>query len=80
MTLDQLERDENAVVRRYRYDDESVVVVDFGPRAETAVDVLEDTVIVVIDGEQYEFELPDGDDPHTFIKNGVLTIETEASL
>ena len=81
MTLDQFTREEGAVARRYRYDDRTVVAVDFGPTADASVDVVDDTAIVVVDGEQYEFDLPEGaDDAHTFIKTGVLTIETEALL
>ncbi len=79
MTLKQFTRENGQVARTYEYDDETVVAVDFGAtETDTAVDLLDDTVIVVVDGEQYEFELPvDADDAHTFMKNGVLTIEME---
>ncbi|AXR82082.1 DUF7127 family protein [Natrarchaeobaculum sulfurireducens] len=81
MTLDQFIRDEGTVARRYRYADESVLAVDFGPTAAASVDVVDGTVIVVVDGEQYDIDLPDGaDDAHTFMKNGVLTIEVEDSV
>ncbi|QSW99348.1 DUF7127 family protein [Haloterrigena alkaliphila] len=82
MTLEQFTREEGQVARRYEYDDAAVLAVDFGTEhAETAVDVVDETVIVVVDGEQYELELPDGaDDAHTFMKNGVLTVEMEGDL
>ncbi|ELY97325.1 hypothetical protein C482_13420 [Natrialba chahannaoensis JCM 10990] len=79
MTLEQFTNNEEQVARRYQYDDKLVFVVDFGADiADSAVDVVDGTVLVVLDGTQYEIELPDGaDDAHTFIKNGVLTIEVE---
>lgn len=82
MTLEQFTRNEGQVARRYEYDDCSVLAVDFGAATgETAVDVVDDTIIVVVDGDQHDIELPDGaDDAHTFMKNGVLTVELEADL
>ncbi|WP_049920802.1 DUF7127 family protein [Halopiger djelfimassiliensis] len=78
MTLEQFTRGEGQLARRYDYDDRTVVAVDFGSPTDASVDLVDDTVIVVVDGEQYELELPDGaDDAHTFIKNGVLTVEME---
>ncbi|WP_436344329.1 DUF7127 family protein [Natronorubrum sp. FCH18a] len=82
MTLEQFTRNEGQVARRYQYDDSAVVAVDFGAReTEASVDLVDDTVIVVVGDEQYEFDLPDGaDDAHTFMKNGVLTVEMEGDL
>ncbi len=78
MTLEQFTRDDGQVARQYEYDDSTVVAVDFGAGTEAAVDLIDDTVIVVVDDDQYEFELPaDADDAHTFMKNGVLTVEME---
>ncbi|ELZ04392.1 DUF7127 family protein [Natrialba aegyptia] len=79
MNLDQFTNSEKQVARRYEYDDAVVFAVDFGAAsADASVDVVDSTVLAVIDGEQYEIDLPDGaDDAHTFIKNGVLTIEVE---
>lgn len=53
--------------------------MDFGGDAnEAAVDVVEETIIVVLDDEQFELDLPEqASDAHTFMKNGVLTIELE---
>ncbi|QRV14421.1 DUF7127 family protein [Haloterrigena salifodinae] len=82
MTLEQFTKDEGQVARRYEYGDETVLAVDFGAEhASASVDTVDGTVIVVVDDDQYEFELPVGaDDAHTFIKNGVLTVEVEGDL
>ena len=81
MTLDQLTGEEGALVRHYDYDDEGVLVVDLGTSVtDASVDVVGDTAMVVVDGVQHDFEIPAAaDDAHTFIKNGVLTIELEAT-
>jgi len=49
--------------------------VDFGPRGQTSVDVVGDTVIVVAGDEQYEFEVER--DARVSLSNGVLTVEVE---
>jgi hypothetical protein len=67
--------DDDVQLRRYEYDDRAVLAADFGPGREASLDVLDETVIVVVDGEQYDLEV-DGD-PRAFIRNGVLTIEVE---
>ncbi|NGM69307.1 Hsp20/alpha crystallin family protein [Natronolimnobius sp. AArcel1] len=82
MTLEQFTRNGGQIARRYDYGDGTVLAVDFGTSAvDTSVDLADGTIIVVADDEQYEFELPDGaDDAHTFMKNGVLTVELEGDL
>ncbi|SEV84488.1 DUF7127 family protein [Natrinema salifodinae] len=82
MTLEQFTREEGQLARRYDYDDGTVFAVDFGSDvADASVDLVDDTVIVVVDDEQYEIELSDDvADAHTFIKNGVLTVELEEEL
>ncbi|MFC7134400.1 MULTISPECIES: DUF7127 family protein [Salinibaculum] len=62
-------------VRRFEYDDATTLAVDFGAEKSTSVDVVGDTVIVVVGDEQYDIEL-DGD-AQAFMKNGVLTIEVK---
>ncbi|AKH97914.1 DUF7127 family protein [Halanaeroarchaeum sulfurireducens] len=71
-------RDE-VLYRQYDYGDETVFVADLGASGMNAsVDVIGGTAIVVLDtpegSEQYEFDVPAGD-AHTFISNGVLTVE-----
>lgn len=82
MNLEQFTRNEGQVARRYQYDDAVVFAVDFGATApESSVDLVDETVIVVVGEDQYDFELPEAaDDAHTFIKNGVLTVELEGDL
>jgi hypothetical protein len=53
-------------------------VLDVGPTDEASAEVVDDTVIVIADGEQQEFDAPAGDS-EAFIHNGVLTIRTEVS-
>ncbi len=62
-------------VRHYEYDDEAVIIADFGP-VEGSVDVVDGTAIVVVDGEQFEFSVPAETD-HAVINNGVVTIRME---
>lgn len=78
VSVPQRQRDE-VLYRRYEYDDETLFVVDLGAVTDDAtVDVVDGTAIVVIETaqgpRQYEFDVPEGD-AHTFISNGVLTIE-----
>jgi hypothetical protein len=63
---------------RRDYGDHYELVADFGPAADPSVDVVGDTVIVVIGDETNDIEV-DGS-AQAFIKNGVLTINvTEGS-
>jgi hypothetical protein len=63
-------------LRRYEYGDETVLAADLGPGRDASVDVLDDAVIVVVEGEQYDLEL--SGDARAFIRNGVLTIEVSS--
>jgi hypothetical protein len=68
--------------RRYEYNESTVIAVDLGVGvADTNVDIVDGTAIVVIeteDGErQEEFDLPD-ENAQVFIRNGILTIEVSA--
>ncbi|MFC6963587.1 hypothetical protein ACFQJ8_18040 [Halocatena marina] len=53
-----------------------MLVADIGLSTEASIDVVDDTAIVVIGDEQYEFDVPAGD-AQAFIKNGIVTIEVE---
>jgi hypothetical protein len=70
----------DAPVRRYEYEDSTLVAADFGPAAaDVSVDLVDGSAIVVVDagdGEpvQREFDLPAGS-AEAFNKNGVVTIE-----
>ncbi|CCQ35970.1 uncharacterized protein Nmlp_1783 [Natronomonas moolapensis 8.8.11] len=65
----------DGLVRRYEYDDSAVFVADFGP-VDGTVDVVDGTAMVVVDDDQYEFEVAEDVD-HAIMNNGVVTIETE---
>jgi hypothetical protein len=69
-------RRDDTVARRYDYDDQVVFVADLGPGREGSVDILGDTAIVVVDDEQYEFEIPAGE-ARGSIANGVVTVEVD---
>ncbi len=65
---------QGAVVRTVEYDDESVIAVDFGNAHGTAsADVVGTRVIVVFDGQQFEFDLP-AEATDVSVNNGILTI------
>ena len=73
--------DEDGIVREYNYGDEHVIVIDFGEGyGDATIDIIEDTAIVVIDGdggddgdEKVEFDLPT-DATDVTANNGILTI------
>ena len=65
----------DAVVRRYDYDDESVIVADLGS-VEGTVDLVDGTALVVADGDTHEFDLP-AEASRAFMTNGIVTVEME---
>ena len=65
----------DGLVRRYDYGAESLVVADLGDVKGT-VDLVDGTAIVVADGDQTEFDVPDGAS-RAFMTNGVVTVEVE---
>lgn len=76
--IEQLIRDETVLGRQYEYEDSTTYAFDLGAGASAAVDVIGETIVLVVDGDQQEFDLPvDETDPQAFIHNGVLTIEVE---
>ncbi len=71
----------DAPARRFDYGDETVLVADLGIGDDVSVDVVDDTVVVVVenDGEpvQHEFDVPEGSVAKALINNGVVTVEVE---
>ncbi|QLD84492.1 hypothetical protein HWV23_01800 [Natronomonas halophila] len=67
--------DTDGMARTYEYEDETVLVADFGV-TDGHVDVVDGTAIVVIDGDQHEFEVPEGSS-RAIMNNGIVTIEVE---
>ena len=49
---------DDVVITRREYDEENVLVVDFGPGVEAKLDIVGDVAIVVAGDRQYEFEIP----------------------
>ena len=68
------DREEVTITTR-EYGTEQVIAVDFGPTGgKPDLDVVDDTAIVVVDGNQYEFEIPPEATDVT-VNDGILTIK-----
>jgi hypothetical protein len=78
MRIDQQFAAADIEVSRREYEDRVVLAADFGPAADATVDVVGDTVIVVTDDEQYEFEIGDDTDAGVSMHNGIMTVEVPA--
>ena len=65
---------QESMVRRYEYDDRTVIVADLGPDVEPTVEVLSGTAIVVVGDEEYDVDLPAGA-VEAFNRNGIVTFE-----
>ncbi|MDZ7730177.1 MAG: Hsp20/alpha crystallin family protein [Natrialbaceae archaeon] len=81
MQFEELTHDSDQTASRFEYDDETVLAVDFGSAVDGSIDIVDETVIVVLEDDQYELELPaPSAGAEAFMKNGVLTIELEENL
>ncbi|MDJ1434529.1 hypothetical protein [Halostagnicola sp. A-GB9-2] len=68
------EEQTDITISNREYDDKSIIAVDFGPAAgKLTVDVVEETAIVVVGNQQFEFAVPEGADDVT-VNDGILTI------
>lgn len=68
------ENDEVTVTER-EYDQEYIIAVDFGQRAGTpTLDVVDETAIIVVDDDQFEFAVP-SDATEVTVNDGILTIK-----
>lgn len=74
MNLQDFKQRDERLVRKFEYDDRTVYAVDLGV-GDGTVEVVGDTAIVIVNDEQHDVTLPEGDDVQAFIRNGVLTIE-----
>ena len=72
--LQQFDERDTGGLRRYEYDDRVVYAVDVG-LGEATVDVVGNTVLIVDDDDQAEFEVPESGTVEAAINNGVLTVE-----
>jgi hypothetical protein len=75
MSLQQRLAHEDIEWQQSEYGDTVEFAADFGPTGHPAVDVVGDTVIVVTDDEQYEFDVEA--DARAVMTNGVLSIEVD---
>jgi hypothetical protein len=70
--------DRDVVARRYRYADGDVLAFDLGGGTTGAVDIVDGTLVAVVDDEQYEFDLPEGTGrASATMNNGVVTVDLE---
>lgn len=76
MSIKQQFAAQDVEVRRYEYDDSMMLAADFGYTESASVDMVDDTAIVIAEGEQYDIEIEG--DASASITNGVLTIEVNA--
>ena len=66
----------SALVESYEYDDRTVIAIDLGPDTDPVVDVVDGTAILIVDGEQREFDLPE-EAVQAVNSNGVVTFEVD---
>jgi hypothetical protein len=77
--LQQFANQNDGTLRQYEYDDSTIFAADLGTTDETSVDLVDQTAIVVVGDDQFEFEVPtENGDAQTDINNGILTIEVKA--
>lgn len=72
----------DAPVRQFEYDDDTVIVADLGVQDDAVtIDVLDDTVILVVESDgqsaQHELDVPAGTVSKALINNGVVTVEVD---
>ncbi|SFS13074.1 hypothetical protein SAMN05216559_4192 [Halomicrobium zhouii] len=69
------EHDDVSITHR-EFEETAELTVDFGADAHASVDVVGDTAIVVADGEQYEFEVPE-EATEVTTNDGMLIIRSD---
>ena len=76
--LEDLARNqERVIIRKEEYDEERILVVDFGPTdGELSLDIVDDTAIIAADRKQFEFEVPPDADEMT-VNDGILSIKQD---
>lgn len=66
-------------VANYEYSDHQLIVADFGPAVTTSTDIVDDTVIIVTETNQHEFELPeDNENAEVINNNGIVSIKVHS--
>ena len=64
---------EDITISRREYEDENVIVVDFGRGVDAKLDIIDGTAIVVAGDRQFEFEIPE-DATDVTTNDGMLII------
>lgn len=66
-------------VTNYEYSDHQLIVADFGPTVTTSIDIVDDTVIIVTESNQHEFDLPeDMENAEVTNNNGIVSIKVHS--
>lgn len=75
--LETVAENQDAItITKRDYEEETTIAVDFGPVAgKPTVDIVADTAIVLIDNEQFEFDIPADADEVT-VNDSILTIKS----
>ena len=76
MVLKQTLNQQGLESRRVEYDSRTEYMLDFGPAADVSVDIVGDTALLVVDGEQYDIDLEEN--AQVFMNNGIVTFEVKA--
>lgn len=76
MALKQTLKEQGIESRRLDYANRTEYVLDFGPDADITIDVVDDTLILVVSEKQYDIDLTG--DEQVFTNNGLVTIEVNA--
>jgi len=70
----QFGRGDGIAVTQYEQGETVGLVADVGAGSDATADIVGDTAIVVVDGEQHEFDVPAGEGTAR-ANNGVVTVE-----
>jgi hypothetical protein len=70
----QFAREDGVATARYEQGDTVGFVADVGVGTDATADVVAGTAMVVVDDDQYEFDVPAGD-ATARVSNGVVTVE-----
>lgn len=79
MTETQRFAERDIVARQYQYADGDLLAFDLGAGTTGAVDVVDGTLMVVVDDDQFEMDIPDGRPAQATINNGIVTVEMQDS-
>jgi hypothetical protein len=79
MTATERFAERDVVARQYSYADGDVMAFDLGVGVTATADVVDGTLVVVADDEQYDLDLPAEADAQATINNGVVTVEMSGS-